>query len=184
MPRKQRLTPAEKERIVQGLGYWFSVEGLARELGWGPIKNIEVSLKKNVTKVRKDKGRQRTVTTRDIRNRMEVVRYPGATSATLFKDAGIRPVSKNTRCLVSKKSKNVKPISRLSLNRLQKNMEKALLGSGSIWKLTSEIFSLGMRLELLWMACCWVVWESKMNTRDMVSCFYWSQSNWTSVIPF
>lgn len=121
MPRKGRLTAAEKTRIVSGLQEGLSLLEIAKEMGRD--KRTLMSFVKNPsTKQRKDKGTRRGVSKRDIRQiGRQLKKSPGCTSSTIFRRAGVAPLSRSTRCRILREAaRSVKPIARPLLNNTHK----------------------------------------------------------------
>lgn len=98
MGRAKDLTDEEKQTIIKENAKKTSCACIARILG-RHVKTINRFLRDpSARKARSDKGKLKAVNTRDIRKiKREVIKKPGSTSKTIFKNSGLNDVPKTTR---------------------------------------------------------------------------------------
>lgn len=122
MSRRPCLSDVEKTSIVSKLADGLTIKTIAAQLDRDPrtIKKYCTDPLKKVP--RKDKGKRRAMTRRDLSKvSRELRKNPTSTSNLIFKSAGIENVSKSVRCRILRNiASHVSPIIRPPLTEIHK----------------------------------------------------------------
>ena len=110
MGRREDLTDDEKRIIIKELANATTAEVIAKRINRHVVtvnKSLNDPLKKR--KIRADCGSRKSVSKRDLNSlKRKLRKLPGATSARIFKEAGVPDIAKSTRNIIIAKIAEIK----------------------------------------------------------------------------